>query len=160
MAQDFDPSQGEMSNQKNVSKLDRLRSAMLDGDPDAPLRLANMYLEGKEVPRSCDQAVKVLEIAAAKPNVRARNRLAALYAIGSCVQHDRVQAYHWLLSALAVDPDDPWAQQNRDLTWRQMTQDERNAALFLAQSRESIPLTPHPSPADFPWDPRQQTTAK
>jgi hypothetical protein len=41
------------------------------------------------------------------------------------VQRDRVQAYRWLRSALAVDPTNYWSQQNRDLIWRQMTPEER-----------------------------------
>lgn len=111
-----------------VSKVDQLRNATYAGDPDAPTTLANLYLEGKEGPPDCDQAMKVLTTAAAKRNVRARNRLAALYAVGTCVQRDRVKAYHWLVLALAVDPHDLWAQRNRDLTWRQMTPDEKDMA--------------------------------
>jgi TPR repeat protein len=87
-----------------------------------------MYLDGKEVPRSCDEALKLLETAAEKPNVRARSRLAALYAIGTCVERDRLQAYRWLTMALAADPNNSWAQQNRELTWRQMTANERTMA--------------------------------
>ena len=105
-----------------------LRAAIVRGDADAPVSLANIYLEGKEVSRSCDKALRLLESAAVKPNVRARNRLAAMYEIGSCVQRDRVQAYRWLNSALAIDGDNSWAQQNRDQTWRQMTVEERTIA--------------------------------
>jgi TPR repeat protein len=67
----------------------------------------------------------LLKTAAAKGNVRARNRLASMYAIGSCVPHDPVQAYRWLAAALDVDPRNRWAQQNRDLMLRQMTAEER-----------------------------------
>lgn len=94
---------------------------------DAPIALANKYLEGKGVARDCDEAIALLEAAAANSNVRARNRLAGLYATGACVQRDRVQAYRWLRSALASDPQNEWARQNLDLTWRQMTQEERGA---------------------------------
>jgi len=67
----------------------------------------------------------LLTTAAAKRNVRARNRLASMYAVGTCVERNRVQAYRWLRSALAVDPTNDWAQQNRDLIWQQMTPQER-----------------------------------
>jgi TPR repeat protein len=113
---------------KDTAKVQSLRAAMRRGDADAPVSLANMYLEGKDVSRSCDQALTLLETAAAQPNARARNRLAALYAIGTCVQRDRVQAYRWLNSALAVDHNNSWAQQNLDQTWRQMTSQERSMA--------------------------------
>lgn len=95
------------------------------GNTDASISLANMYMEGREVARSCDQALHLLESAAAKNNARAQNRLAAMYEIGACVQRDRVQAYRWLSAALAADRTNAWAQQNRDETWREMTSEER-----------------------------------
>jgi hypothetical protein len=105
-----------------------LQKAMANGNPDAPVLLANRYLTGDGVPRSCDRAMTLLQSAAAKPNVRARNKLAGLYAIGACVPRDRVLAYRWLRLALAADPNNRWARQNRDLTWRQMTAGEQTAA--------------------------------
>ncbi len=81
---------------------------------------------GKGVPRSCEKAVLLLQSAAAKANVRACNRLASMYAIGSCVPRDRIQAYRWLGSALAADPHNEWALVNRDLTLHQMTAEERS----------------------------------
>jgi hypothetical protein len=98
-------------------------------DPNAPVRLANIYLNGEGVERSCDQGLALLQSAATQPNLRARKRLAFLYEIGDCVQRDRVQAYRWLALALAADPSDEWAQQNRDLTWGQMTSQERLVAI-------------------------------
>ena len=105
-----------------------LKEAVAKGDRDAPVSLANMYFRGEGVPQSCEQALALLLAAAGKPNVRARNRLAAIYATGTCVQRDRVQAYHWLALTLALNPNDKWAQQNRALTWRQMTPEERSIA--------------------------------
>lgn len=113
-----DPSAGAVGLQRAVAR----------GDPDASVRLANLYLKGEGVPRSCDQAIEVLQSAAAEANVRARNRLAAMYASGGCVERDRVLAYKWLVSALEADPNNRWAQQNRDLTWQQMTPEERSVA--------------------------------
>ena len=87
-----------------------------------------MYIKGDGVPRSCEQAVVLLKTAAIKDNARACNRLASLFATGTCVQRNHVQAYRWLSSALAADPKSQWAQQNRDLTWQQMTPEERALA--------------------------------
>jgi hypothetical protein len=95
------------------------------GNPDAPVQLADMYVKGEGVPRSCEQAVVLLKTAAEKENARARNRLASMYAAGNCVQRNRVEAYRWLSAALAANPHSDWAQQNKDLIWNQMTPDER-----------------------------------
>jgi hypothetical protein len=105
-----------------------LWKATAKGNPDAPVRLADRYIKGDGVPRSCEQALVLLKTAATKENAAARNRLAALYTGGTCVQRNRVEAYRWLSSALAADPNSHWAQENRELTWQQMTADERAAA--------------------------------
>ena len=122
----------EMTKAKNASDAAAtaawLWKATAKGNPDAPVQLADMYIDGQGVPRSCEQAMVLLKTAAEKDNARARNRLASMYATGSCVQRDRVQAYRWLSSALAANPHSDWAQQNRDLIWRQMTPDERAQA--------------------------------
>jgi hypothetical protein len=93
---------------------------------DAPVDMANEYLRSEGVPRGCAKAMLLLNKAAAKGNVRARNRLASLYAIGSCVPRDPIQAYRWLNAALDANPDNQWALQNRDLILRQMTAKERS----------------------------------
>ena len=98
------------------------------GNPDAPVMLADMYMKGDGVPRSCEQAVVLLKTAAAKENARARNRLASMYATGNCVQRNRVEAYRWLSSALAANPHSDWAQQNKNLIWQQMTPEEQAEA--------------------------------
>ena len=85
------------------------------------VELANRYLRGQGVPRSCDKAVSLLTKAAGKGSVRASNQIASMYAIGSCVPRDRVQAYRWLGASLAADPHNEWAQRNRDLMLSQMT---------------------------------------
>ena len=105
-----------------------LWKATAKGNPDAPVKLADMYIKGDGVPRSCDQAVVLLKTAAINENVRACNRLASMYATGICVQRNHVETYRWLSSALLADPNNGWAQQNRDLTWQQMTPGERALA--------------------------------
>ena len=88
--------------------------------------LANDYLRSEGVPRGCAKAMPLLNTAATKGNVRARNRLASMYATGSCVPRDPVRAYRWLSATLAIDSHNEWAQQNRDLMWRQMTAEQRS----------------------------------
>jgi TPR repeat protein len=70
--------------------------------------------------------VSLLTKAAGKGNVRASNQIASMYAIGTCVPRDRVQAYRWLGASLAADPHNQWAQRNRDLMLSQMTTAELN----------------------------------
>ena len=98
------------------------------GNPDAPVRLADMYIRGNGVPKSCEQALVLLRSAAMKENAPARNRLAALYANGSCVSRDPVKAYQLMTSALAADPNSDWARENRQLLWNQMTREQRAEA--------------------------------
>ena len=122
----------EMAKAKNASDSAAaaawLWKATAKGNSDAPVQLADMYVKGDGVPRSCEQAVVLLKTAAEKENARARNRLAAMYATGNCVSRNRVEAYRWVSSALATNPNSQWAQQNRDLLWQQMTPEERAAA--------------------------------
>ena len=52
---------------------DSLKRATTKASFDAPVTLANMYLEGKGAPRNCDEALSLLETAAAQANVRAQS---------------------------------------------------------------------------------------
>jgi hypothetical protein len=126
------PGADEMSKAKNASDSAAaaawLWKATAKGNPEAPVQLADMYIKGSGVPRSCEQAVVLLKTAAEKENALARNRLASMYATGNCVPRNRVEAYRWLSAALAANPNSQWAQQNRDLIWNQMTPDEQAAA--------------------------------
>ncbi len=126
------PGAAEMAKAKHASDAAAqaawLWKATAKGNPDAPVMLAEMYIKGDGVPRSCEQAVVLLKTAAINEDVRACNRLASMYATGVCVPRSHVEAYHWLSSALAADPNSQWARQNRDLTWQQMTPEERALA--------------------------------
>jgi hypothetical protein len=99
------------------------------GNPEAPVRLADMYIKGNGVPKSCEQGLVLLRSAATKENAPARNRLAALYANGTCVARDRVKAYQLMTSALAADPSSEWAKENRTALLNQMTPQERAEAV-------------------------------
>jgi hypothetical protein len=126
------PGMEEMTRARNASDSAAaaawLWKATAKGNPDAPVLLADRYIRGDGVPRSCEQALVLLKTAATKENARARNRLASLYAAGSCVRRDRAEAYRWMSSALAANPNSQWTQQNRDLLWQQMTPEERSQA--------------------------------
>jgi hypothetical protein len=102
--------------------------ATAKGNPDAPVQLAEMYIKGDGVPRSCEQAVVLLKTAAINNNARACNRLATMYTMGTCVTRNHVKAYRWLSAAVAADPASQSTQQNRDLVWNQMTPEERTLA--------------------------------
>jgi hypothetical protein len=102
-----------------------LSKATAKGNPDAPVLLADMYVNGDGVPHSCEQALTLLKAAANKGNAAARAHLAAMYDNGTCVQRDLVRAYRWLNLALAADPNNRLALQNRDSIWQQMTPEER-----------------------------------
>jgi hypothetical protein len=127
-----DPGQQELTNAMQASDPAAaaawLWKATSRGNPIAPVRLADMYIKGKGVPHSCEQALVLLRSEAAKENAPARNRLAALYANGTCVARDRVKAYQLMSSALAVDPTSEWAEQNRKELLQQMTPEERAQA--------------------------------
>ena len=88
--------------------------------------LANDYLRRDGVPRGCAKAMSLLNKAANAESVRARNRLASMFAVGSCVQRNPMEAYRWMSAALELDPHNQWAKQNRELMLRQMTVEERN----------------------------------
>ncbi len=126
------PGADEMAKAKDASDATAsaawLWKATAKGNPEAPVQLADMYIKGNGVPRSCEQAVVLLKTAAEKENALARNRLASMYATGNCVQRNRVEAYRWVSAALTANPDSQWAQQNRDLLWNQMTPQEQAAA--------------------------------
>lgn len=122
----------EMAKAKNASDSAAaaawLWKATAKGNPDAPVQLADMYIRGNGVPRSCEQAMVLLKTAAAKENATARNRLGSMYESGNCVQRNRVEAYRWMSAALQANPYSEWAQQSREQLWQQMTPEEQAAA--------------------------------
>lgn len=98
------------------------------GNGEAPVILADMYAQGRGVPKDCDQAVVILKAAAKKANPRARSKLGSMYAAGQCVQRDRVQAYKWMSSALEANPGSEWLEKSRETLLHEMTPAERQRA--------------------------------
>jgi hypothetical protein len=105
-----------------------LWKSVAKGNPEAPIKLANMYIKGDGVPQSCEQAMVLLRSAAAEENAAARSRLGALYATGTCVPRNRVRAYQYMNQALQVNPNAIWAKDFRQQLWTQMTPEERQQA--------------------------------
>ena len=105
-----------------------LWKSVAKGNPEAPVRLANMYIKGDGVAKSCEQALVLLKSAAAKENAGARSRLGSLYGTGTCVPRDRVRAFEYMNSALDVNPNATWARDFREQLWNQMTPQERTQA--------------------------------
>jgi hypothetical protein len=105
-----------------------LWKATAKGNGEAPVLLADMYAQGKGVPKDCEQAVLLLNAAAKKMNVRARSKLGSMYAAGECVPQDRVKAYKWMSAALEANPGSEWLEKNREALLRDMSPAERQRA--------------------------------
>lgn len=105
-----------------------LWKATAKGNGEAPVLLAEMFAQGKGVPRDCDQAMVLLNAAARKANPHARTVLANMYAAGQCVPQDRVAAYKWMHEALLANPGSDWIAKDQQNLWNQMTPAERQRA--------------------------------
>ena len=104
----------------------RVRPAARPED-DSLLLLAQKYLHGRGVPENCEQGLIYLR-ALQQRSAKARSQLGALYATGHCVPQDRVEAYRWFTSALALDPHNVWLNRQRNILLAQMTSQERQRA--------------------------------
>jgi hypothetical protein len=105
-----------------------LWKALGKGNGQAPVLLADMYAQGRGVPKDCEQAMLLLNSAAKKPNVRARSKLGSMYATGECVPQDKVKAFKWMSAALEINPGSEWLTKNRDTLLKEMTPAERQRA--------------------------------
>lgn len=127
-----DPGQAELAQAaaaaNPASAATWLWKAVAKGSPDAQVRLADLYLEGRGVTQNCEQALVLLRSASGKKYSRARIRLGSLYATGKCVPQDRVAAYHWMSLALDSSPGSQWVEENRQSLWSQMSPEERRLA--------------------------------
>jgi hypothetical protein len=102
-----------------------LWQAVKKGNADASVKLAELYIMGRGVEKSCDQAMVLLRSASVHASSRARGKLGAMYATGECVPQDRVQAYHWMSMALQANPNSDWTERYRESIWNQMTAGEK-----------------------------------
>jgi hypothetical protein len=89
------------------------------------------YLYGNGVTPDCDRAQKNLQAAARRANPKAQSILGTMYATGHCVTRDLPTAYRWFAKALHGDPTNERISRDLEVLWRQMSQDERQAALRM-----------------------------
>jgi Sel1 repeat-containing protein len=100
---------------------------------DAPFRRGEAYLYGRGVPKSCDQAMKYLKLAADQSSAKARSALGTMYATGHCVPRDLPTSYRWFAQALRVDPNNQVLEKDLSGVWNQMTPPERQLATKMKQ---------------------------
>jgi hypothetical protein len=87
------------------------------------------YLYGTGTAENCELAQKNLRAAAAHSNPRALSMLGAMYATGHCVERDLPSAYRSFARALHQDRTNARIQQDLEVLWRQMSAEERQAAM-------------------------------
>jgi hypothetical protein len=92
------------------------------------LQMAQKYIHGQGVRRDCQQGMIYLREALRQPSAAAASQMGALYATGTCVPFDRVQAYRWFGSALQMTPRNQWLAQEREQLYAQMNSAERRQA--------------------------------
>jgi len=92
------------------------------------LKLAQKYIHGQGVPADCVTGMAYLRQAMKRPNYAAASQMGALYATGTCVPLNRVEAYRYFSSAMQMAPSNPYLGQERDKLYGQMTSAERRQA--------------------------------
>jgi len=116
---------------KRTANLTRSKETVSDvqdnADRDLLLR-GRKYLYGQGVAKSCPQALTFIHAAANRGSAEARAQLAGMYATGNCAPFDRVLAYRWFSMALSSAPRNSLFQRNRDMLWREMSDQERQRA--------------------------------
>jgi len=95
---------------------------------DPLLKLAQKYIHGQGVPADCVTGMAYLRQAMKRPNYAAASQMGALYATGTCVPLNRVEAYRYFSSAMQMAPSNPYLGQERDKLYGQMTSGERRQA--------------------------------
>ena len=95
---------------------------------DPLLKLAQKYIHGQGVPADCVTGMAYLRQAMKRPNYAAASQMGALYATGTCVPLNRVEAYRYFSSAMQMAPSNPYLGQERDKLYGQMTSAERRQA--------------------------------
>jgi TPR repeat protein len=89
------------------------------------------YLYGNGVERDCGRALEDLRIAA-RLNAEAASLLGTMYASGHCVGQNLAPAYRWYARALHRDPGNARYKTDLEVLWKQMTPQDKQAALRIA----------------------------
>jgi TPR repeat protein len=109
-----------------ASRLKPVETVSPENDP--LLKLAQKYIHGHGVRADCVTGMAYLRQAMKRPNYAAASQMGALYATGTCVPLDRVEAYRYFSSAMQMAPSNPYLGQERDKLYGQMTSAERRQA--------------------------------
>jgi hypothetical protein len=108
---------------------DKTREAR-DKDKGDPLFIQGQrYLYGTGVRQNCDLAQKSLMTAAQNSNVQAQSTLATMFATGHCAPRSLPLAYRWFAKASHQEPNNPRIEKNLEILWKQMTPEEKQAAI-------------------------------
>ncbi len=83
-----------------ADEADFFRQAALELNPEAPLKLAEMYFQGKGVEKDFEKAAQYYEGASLKGNAEAQLKLGNLYVKGLGVEKDYAKAEHWYKKAV------------------------------------------------------------
>ncbi len=76
--------------------------AAWQGDNEAQLKLANLLLSGKGIPKDVEEGIKWLQKSAAQANVSAQFQLGELYQAGILTTRDLIQSLIWYKIAYAT----------------------------------------------------------
>lgn len=107
------------------------------------LRLAELYRDGKGLPRDMVQAAAWYRKAAEQGDTGAQGTLGLLYSLGQGVPKSYVEAYYWLdLAAAVKGPKQQQYAANRQMIGTRITADE----LADLQDRAASWLAVHPRP--------------
>ncbi len=75
--------------------------------------------------RNCEQGMIYLRQALRQASPEALSQMGALYATGTCVPQNRVEAYRWFSAALNMAPTNSWLTRERNMLHGEMTNTER-----------------------------------
>jgi TPR repeat protein len=67
--------------------------------------------------------------AAQNSNVQAQSTLATMFATGHCAPRSLPLAYRWFAKASHQEPNNPRIEKNLEILWKQMTPEEKQAAI-------------------------------
>jgi len=108
-----------------ASRLKPRPAETVSPENDPLLKLAQKYIG---VRADCVTGMAYLRQAMKRPNYAAASQMGALYATGTCVPLNRVEAYRYFSSAMQMAPSNPYLGQERDKLYGQMTSAERRQA--------------------------------
>ena len=111
----------------DLAETTRIWSMLADeGDANAQVGLAGLYLAGNGVARDPSEAARLYRLAAEQGDSNGQLNLGRLYLNGVGVERDMVAAYAWL--SLAARQGRRWAEEQRLMIEASLSAEERSAA--------------------------------